>query len=193
MRADEFYESAVDELTRKLPSLKRTDYDAIDKLMRRISTRHDITGKKLHDLFVSKYGESPDHWIKQYKNKLTDENIENRISEGVESSDDVQKIKDFIKWTIKTLNVQKPYPKIVISKDTEVAQNGHHTGMHSSSEGEEKIWVYVGKRNLIDIFRTIFHELVHQRQHQLGMIKDGDSYPGSPIEAMADMLSLIHI
>jgi hypothetical protein len=79
--------------------------------------------------------------------------------------------------------MQKPYPKITISKNTEVAQSGHHTGVHKGNN----IWVYVGNRNLIDIFRTIFHELTHHRQMQLNMIKDGDSYPGSPIEMLADM------
>jgi hypothetical protein len=34
-----------------------------------------------------------------------------------------------------------------------------------------------------------FHELVHVRQSELNMIKPGDSYPGSPIEVMADMLA----
>jgi len=105
------------------------------------------------------------------------------VNEGVEGPEDIQKIKDFIKWSYKTLNMQKPYPKITISKNTKVAQAGHHTGVHKGND----IWVYVGNRNLIDIFRTIFHELTHHRQMQLNMIKDGDSYPGSPIEMLADM------
>mgnify|MGYP003345195710 FL=1 len=37
--------------------------------------------------------------------------------------------------------------------------------------------------------RTVFHELVHCRQSELGMIKPGDSYPGSPIEMEADMMA----
>ncbi len=70
MRASELEESAADELKRKLPSLNKTDYSTIDHLMKRISKRFNISGKKLHDLFVSKYGETPDHWIKKYKDKL---------------------------------------------------------------------------------------------------------------------------
>lgn len=304
MRANEFYENAAKDLKEKLPSLKRTDYDTIDRLMQRISRRYKITGKKLHDLFVSKYGESPDHWIKQYKEKLeeegnvnegdvvkfptkkslnrkrqhtvkpqpkkqanvteptgnvtplrltfrnlpndaqqivnqlyykTDEQEQNdllwelhklgfriewevpepyeiivvdeknnkqyyvkngdvigseeHLKEEVESEDHMQRIKHFIIWSAKQLNLQKPYPKITLSRDTEAAQKGHHTGVHSTDGEESKIWVYIGNRNLIDIFRTIFHELVHQRQQQLDMIKHGDSYPGSPIEAMADMMA----
>ena len=107
------------------------------------------------------------------------------LRESVEGEDDVQQIKDFINWSLKTLNIEKPYPKFILSKNTDKAQKGHHTGVHSG----DTIWVYIGNRNLVDIFRTIFHELVHHRQDQLDMIKNGDSYPGSPIEALADMMA----
>jgi len=107
------------------------------------------------------------------------------LRESIEQKDDVQKIKNFIKWSMITLNIEKPYPKFTLSRDTEQAQKGHRTGMHTG----DRIWVYIENRNLVDIFRTIFHELVHHRQDQLGMIKHGDSYPGSPIEALADMMA----
>jgi hypothetical protein len=106
-----------------------------------------------------------------------------KMNEGVEGPEDIEKVKHFIKWSCKTLNMQKPFPRITLSKDTKKAQDGHHTGLHKGND----IWVYVANRNLIDIFRTIFHELTHHRQMQLNMIQDGDSYPGSPIEMLADM------
>ncbi len=260
MRANDFItESAVEDLKNKLPSLKNTSYDTIDELMQKISRRYKLTGKKLHDLFVHKYGHTPDTWIKKIKNRISTEEIEptddgaytvwagglrvggpnayekaraldsdsytesqqgmsegpkeviglakfaigggipggqrpadilgekdvtKDLSEDVQGPNEVQQIKDFIKWSMKTLNI-KTKPKFTLSKNTEQAQAGHHTGVHSG----DRIWVYIGNRNLIDIFRTIFHELVHQRQSELNMIKDGDSYPGSPIEAMADMMA----
>jgi hypothetical protein len=77
MRANDFTnESAVDELKNKLPSLKNTSYDTIDELMQKISRRYKLTGKKLHDLFVHKYGHTPDTWIKKIKNRLSEENVE---------------------------------------------------------------------------------------------------------------------
>lgn len=106
------------------------------------------------------------------------------MSEGVDGDDDINRVKHFIEWSKNVLHV-KSEPRFEFSRDTEQAQEGHHTGLHSGND----IWVYIGNRNLVDIFRTVFHELVHQRQNELGMIKDGDSYPGSPIEAMADMLA----
>jgi hypothetical protein len=175
MRFDEILESAVDELKRELPSLKKPYRSTIGQLIDRISRRYRVEKRDLHKLFVNKYGESPDHWISKYQNKLDEE-----VSTDVHK----EQVDKFVKWASDKLNL-KTKPNIVLSADTEQAQDGTHTGRH---EGD-KIWVYIGNRNLIDIFRTIFHELVHHRQHELNMIKPGDSYPGSPIEAMADMLA----
>lgn len=233
MRANQFLpESAADELAKKLPTLKKHDYNAIDALMQDISFRHKLTGERLHDLFVSKYGHTPDTWVKRIKSRLGETDVDPtdndddsmgymkyfskpqepkkqqqkvyrgwdeyehekelekqqnpQMSESVDGPDDIQKIKEFITWSFETLNMQKPYPRIRLSKDTEQAQKDHRTGVHTE---DGSIEVYVGNRNLIDIFRTLFHEFVHHRQDQLGMIKEGDSYPGSPIEAMADMMA----
>ena len=95
-------------------------------------------------------------------------------------------VKKFAEWAGKRLNIQS-LPEIELSQDTQDAQDNHHTGSHV--EGSDSIWVYAKNRNLVDILRTVFHELVHVRQGEIGMIKPGDSYPGSPIEAMADLLA----
>jgi hypothetical protein len=63
-------EAAANELAKKLPSLKKHDYDTIDRLMQNIAKKHSITGKALHDLFVKKYHRTPDDWI---KNKLDED------------------------------------------------------------------------------------------------------------------------
>lgn len=179
MRFNDFnLNDPVEELAKKLPTLKRIDYDAIDELMTGISVKHKITGHKLHDLFVKKYGHTPDTWIKKIKQRNEE------VTESVDDDQDLQELEKFVQWSKKVLHI-KGNPKFHFSRDTEQAQTGHHTGLHAGND----IWVYIENRNLVDIFRTVFHELVHQRQHELGMIKDGDSYPGSPIEAMADMLA----
>jgi len=91
-----------------------------------------------------------------------------------------------VEWICKKLKIQK-IPAIELSMDTDEAQGNHHTGGHVPGSG--KIWIYAKNRNLVDILRTTFHELVHVRQHDLDMIKPDSSYPGSPIEAMADMMA----
>ena len=95
-------------------------------------------------------------------------------------------VQKFLAWTSKKLNLEKT-PKIEFSYDSDEAQEGHHTGRHNPETGE--VWVYCANRNLVDILRTVFHELTHVRQGELDMIKPGDSYPGSPIEAEADVMA----
>ena len=176
MRASQFItESAATELARKLPSLEKLDYNTIDDLMRKIASKHKITGHALHDLFVRKYKKTPDSWI----DKLDEEG--DKIDFGAQPI--VQK---FVKWAADILKLNS-IPEIEFSYDTDEAQEGHHTGRHT--QGENSVWVYVANRNLVDIFRTVFHELVHVRQGELNMIKPGSSYPGSPIEAEADIMA----
>jgi hypothetical protein len=176
MNANDFIaESAVDELATRLPSLEKHDYNSIDKLMRKIATRHRITGNLLHDMFKKKFKSTPDSWI---KGKLDEQDTDN--------IDIKKEIDQFVDWTCKRLNI-KNCPEIELSNDSKEAQDNHHTGAHRTDTNH--VWVYVKNRNLVDILRTVFHELVHVRQGELNMIKPGDSYPGSPIEVMADMLA----
>lgn len=106
--------------------------------------------------------------------------------EGDDTSELQSEVAKFAEWAGKQLKL-KNMPKIKLSMDTEEAQTGHHTGKHTP--GDNYVWVYARNRNLVDILRTVFHELVHVRQHEKNMINPGDSYPGSPIEAQADMLA----
>ncbi len=175
MRAIDLTESAASELAKKLPSLAKHDYDTIDRLMKVIAKKHRITGKVLHDLFVHKFHRTPDNWI---KDKLDEQ--------GMDSVDVESEVQKFAEWAGKKLNIQS-MPEFELSQDTKDAQDNHHTGGHEMGSGS--VWVYVKNRNLVDILRTVFHELVHIRQDELNMIKPGDSYPGSPIEVMADMLA----
>lgn len=167
-------ETAASELAKKLPSLSKHNYNTIDTLMRKVAKKHDITADALHDIFVKKYRKTPDHWI---KNKLKEENTDLNIADEVEK---------FVIWASDKLKLND-IPNIQLSYDNEEAQNNHHTGGHVP--GSNVVWVYAKNRNLVDILRTVFHELVHVRQHEKDMIKNGDSYPGSPIEAQADMLA----
>jgi hypothetical protein len=171
---ESMYESAIDDLVRELPSLAKHKYDTMDRLLKKIASKHKISDKALERLFTKKFNKSPSNWL---KNKLDE------TSDGIDLSSEVEK---FVDWAANRLNLQK-VPSIELSMDSDEAQTNHHTGGHVP--GEDSVWVYAKNRNLVDILRTVFHELVHVRQHEIGMIKPGDSYPGSPIEAMADMLA----
>jgi|LauGreDrversion4_2_1035121.scaffolds.fasta_scaffold72313_6 hypothetical protein len=171
---ESMYETAVSELVKELPSLAKHDYTTIDDLVRKVASKHRITHKALETLFKKQFRITPDSWI---KGKLDENNNDIDLQSEVD---------EFVEWASKKLNLQE-IPTVELSMDTEEAQDNHHTGGHVPGSGE--IWVYANNRNLVDILRTVFHELVHVRQEELNMIKPGDSYPGSPIEAMADMLA----
>ena len=172
---ESMYESAIDELVKQLPSLAKHKYDTMDKLLKVIAAKHKISDKALERLFTKKFKKTPSSWI---KNKLDEvETVDFDIADEVEK---------FVLWTAKKLHLKK-VPSVELSYDTEEAQENHHTGRHIM--GGDSVWVYAKNRNLVDILRTVFHELVHVRQEEIGMVQPGDSYPGSPIEAMADMLA----
>lgn len=169
MRAKQFItETALADLEKHLPNHLKHGHRALTSLMHRIAIKHNMSVDVLHDLFKGKHHKSPLDLLN-------------------EDDDQTNQIQDFIKWSVNTLNLQEPIPEITLSKDAEAAKKGHHTGLNIPAEN--KIWVYIGNRNLVDIMRTVFHELVHARQYQLGMIEDGDSYPGSPIEMLADAMA----
>jgi hypothetical protein len=177
MNSEEFIsEAPAIELAKRLPSLEKYDYNTIDKLMKNVASKHKITDKALHNIFVKKYKKTPDDWIKD-RDKVKENNVTCDLESEVEK---------FVEWASKRLNLQTK-PKIELSQDTEEAQTNHHTGSHVDQSNS--IWVYAKNRNLVDILRTVFHELVHVRQGELGMIKPNSSYPGSPIEVMADALA----
>jgi hypothetical protein len=176
MRYTEFIiESPALELAKRLPSLRKHNYNTIDQLTRSIAKKHNLSHKALNDLFVKTYHSTPDQWI----NGKLDEDTKDEL-------DIQQEVDKFAQWAGKKLNI-KSMPEIELSMDTEEAQTNHHTGGHV--EGSGSIWVYANNRNLVDMLRTVVHELTHVRQGELGMIKPGDSYPGSPIELLADMVA----
>lgn len=55
--------SIVQQLKRELVTLGSTDYDSIDQLMRKICRGRSVSPHDLHDQFVARVGETPDHWI----------------------------------------------------------------------------------------------------------------------------------
>ena len=171
---ESMHESAIDDLIKELPSLAKHKYDTMDILLKKIASKHKISDRALERLFTERFKKSPSNWLK------------NKLDETSNDTDLASEVEKFVDWTANKLNLKK-VPKVELSMDSEEAQTNHHTGGHVP--GEDSVWVYAKNRNLVDILRTVFHELVHVRQHELGMIKPGDSYPGSPIEAMADMLA----
>lgn len=72
-------DTAVSVLEKELFLLKNTSYSSIDKLMKEICNKYNITPRKLHDDFVKKNKIIPDEWIKR-KNDVK-EQVKNNLIE----------------------------------------------------------------------------------------------------------------
>lgn len=59
----------IKDLEDKLKLLKNHDYDTIDRLMKSIGKKYNVSMKKLHNDFVKKHDQSPDSWIKRLSGK----------------------------------------------------------------------------------------------------------------------------
>ena len=99
--------------------------------------------------------------------------------------DHEKQTKHFINWVYDKQNIKGPRPKIIFS-DRKESPDMHHTGWYR--EETNTLWVYTGNRNLIDILRTVAHELTHRKQGEQGRIK-GPNPPGSPLEQEADAMA----
>jgi hypothetical protein len=94
-------------------------------------------------------------------------------------------VKHFIEWTKKRLGLADEPINIVFSYDRDDAQDQHRTGQWDYQNNH--MVVYVGNRNMVDILRTVCHELVHVKQGQVGKIQRATrNGPGSPLEVEAD-------
>jgi len=109
-----------------------------------------------------------------------------RIEEIIKPSNSREaRVKHFIEWTKKRLGLADEPINIVFSYDRDDAQDQHRTGQWDYQNNH--MVVYVGNRNMVDILRTVCHELVHVKQGQVGKIQRATrNGPGSPLEVEAD-------
>jgi len=111
------------ELRQGLLKLEKTDYDTIDRLMKKIAKKHNITPKQLHDYFVETHGVIPDTWIKNKKKELKESDLgeykivnipEFRIQELIKSGNEHKDTMKIIKSPVSDLfrvrlDIEHPY------------------------------------------------------------------------------------
>jgi hypothetical protein len=102
------------------------------------------------------------------------------------ASEHEEQIRHFMRWCRHKLKLKQELPDIEFS-DEKDSEDMHHTGYYNDQQ--DKLWVYTGNRNLIDILRTVAHEFTHRKQGEQGRIEPDQSYPGSPIEQEADAVA----
>jgi hypothetical protein len=111
---------------------------------------------------------------------------EDLVEVDIEGEETYQRHRDiinhFINWVYKKERISAPMPTIKFA-DQKETRDMHHTGWYDVQTNT--MWVYTGHRNLIDILRTVAHELTHRKQGEQGRIK-GHSPAGSKLEREAD-------
>lgn len=74
-------------------------------------------------------------------------------------------IRDFVAWVFEKLHIPGGVPDMEFSSEKE-SDDQHRTGYYDVETNH--MWIYTGHRNLIDIMRTIAHELAHHKQRTTG-------------------------
>ena len=102
--------------------------------------------------------------------------------EEIKQRDPKQTVEHFVQFVARDLGLRDE-PEIEFSAKKK-NESDHNTGWYSPDTNT--IWVYTGNRNLIDILRTVAHELRHRMQGQDDRIDSDGTYPGHPLEQEAD-------
>ena len=105
-------------------------------------------------------------------------------SQGKLTESQTATLGEFIKYAIKDLGIQKPPSGLTVSYDTNKARKQSTFGTFNPDS--DKIWLYVGNRNMADILRTLAHELVHRKQAEDGRLDIASGETGSDIENEAN-------
>jgi cytidyltransferase-like protein len=106
------------------------------------------------------------------------------VNESLDTKVDSSIIKEFIKFAIEKLQINKIPEGLTLSYNNDEAKSRHSFGTFDPNTG--KIWLYVKNRNMADILRTLAHELVHRKQDEDGRIDYSSGNTGSEIENEAN-------
>jgi hypothetical protein len=95
-------------------------------------------------------------------------------------------VKHFIGFCKKELEIQS-LPRISFITNRDFVENFRSFGEYNPGMGTIK--VFITGRNLADICRSLAHELVHHRQHELGLIYNSAGETGTEIENDANAIA----
>lgn len=77
-------------------------------------------------------------------------------------------INDFVKFVSEKLRMDQP-PHVKVSNDPKFAETHKTFGIYFPEKNGFIVEVY--ERNIVDVLRTIAHEMTHHRQNEVGSTK----------------------
>jgi hypothetical protein len=104
-------------------------------------------------------------------------------SPPVEDDGSSEIIKDFVEFVGSKLGIDKP-PKIKLVRDPKSASMRRSFGGYMP--GQYSIEINVGNRHIMDVLRTLAHEMVHYKQDLNDELRDDSGKDGSPQENEAN-------
>jgi hypothetical protein len=96
---------------------------------------------------------------------------------------DEQILRDFIKFCVAELKI-KQMPVVKLRKDPEWPKRHKTFGRYS--DDDQQLEVAWGNRHIMDVLRTVAHELTHKRQHERENVPPGAGETGSEYENEAN-------
>lgn len=91
-------------------------------------------------------------------------------------------IKAFVDFTCDRIGLERP-PKIKLIRDPKLASERRSFGGYLPGGGIE---ITIGNRHIMDVLRTLAHEMVHHKQDVAGKLNDRSGEDGSPEENEAN-------
>ena len=99
---------------------------------------------------------------------------------------DIEKIyvmRDFIRYCVLALGIKG---KVVINLRNDKDIHLQTLASYSYDPNGDEIYIRAGKRHVVDIMRSVAHELIHKKQNEKGQLNDNSGKTGSPQENEAN-------
>lgn len=99
---------------------------------------------------------------------------------------DIEKIyvmRDFIRYCVSVLGIKG---KIIINLRNDKDPHLQTLASYSYDPNGDEVYIRAGRRHIVDIMRSVAHELIHKKQHEQGQLNDESGKTGSPQENEAN-------
>jgi hypothetical protein len=99
---------------------------------------------------------------------------------------DIEKIfvmRDFIRYCVSVLGIKG---KVIINLRNDKDPHLQTLASYSFDPNGDEIYIRAGRRHVVDIMRSVAHELIHKKQNENGQLNDDSGKTGSPQENEAN-------
>jgi hypothetical protein len=100
-----------------------------------------------------------------------------------DAESDEQILQDFVKFCVDQLDIKR-MPRVKLRRDPEWCRRNRTFGRYN--DDEEMLEVAWGNRHIMDVLRTVAHELTHKRQHEREAVPADAGETGSKYENEAN-------